>query len=57
MEEYENTRDELNMHSNSKTQALTVKVSGDAGVGITHSLASNFILFHMFANYTLQQLS
>ena len=43
MAEYENTREEqlLIMHSKSKTQALTVKGSGDTGVGITHSLASN----------------
>jgi len=44
MAKYVNTREEqlLTMRSNSKTQALTVKVSGDAGVGITHSLALNF---------------
>jgi hypothetical protein len=42
MAKYKNTREEMTMHSNSETQALTVKVSRDAGVGITHSLASNF---------------
>jgi hypothetical protein len=44
MAKYENTREEqlLTMHSNSKTQALTVKFSRDAGVGITHLLALNF---------------
>jgi hypothetical protein len=57
MAEYENTREELTMHSNSKTQALTVKVSGDAGMASHIRQHQIFILFHMFANYTLQQLS